>query len=109
MRSVLLVAVGCLICSSQPGLAGGGFIHLSKPNTSYSAYMNDRSACFTAASYRISDEYAMWTRYNLNEFAGCMTAKGYRLDPNGYRAAWYESYDGQHYYLQLNRPSPAYR
>ena len=50
----------------------------------------------------------MWTRYSFYEFADCMKAKGYRLDPNGYRAAWYTSYDGHHYSLQPDSPSPVY-
>lgn len=109
MRTALFVVASCLIGLTQSGLADSGFIKLSKPDIRYATFMEDRNACFSSASRRVFDWHSVsWTTHNLYDFADCMTAKGYRLDPNGYRAAWYTSYDGRHYSLQPDRPSPVY-
>ena len=45
MRNAFVLATACLICLGQPGLAASGTIKLSKPNTSYSSFMDDRATC----------------------------------------------------------------
>ena len=101
MRRGLLVAAGCLVCLSLPGLANSTIIKLSRPDTDYAAFLRDRDACLSAAGH-----WSWWTasngaavggagHYDLYKFADCMTAKGYRLDPDGYRAAKYYYLPGQ--------------
>jgi hypothetical protein len=80
---------------TQPGLASTDTIRLSRPHTSYAAFMYDRNACMSAAGHRGPDFtggnaiHVSQTSYSLKDFADCMNAKGYLLDPNGYRAAKY--------------------
>ena len=101
MRHALIVATHCLVAVSQPGFSraigahGSNDIRLSRPDTSYGAFMDDRNACLSTASHRnfastgAPSVALVAVHYDLYEFAACMTAKGYRLDPKGYRAAAY--------------------
>jgi hypothetical protein len=104
MRSAFILATVCLLAASQPGLAAQGYIRLSKPDTSYRIYMNDRNACFQTAFMHRTDHYTLWSRYDLNTFTTCMATKGYRSDPKGYRAAWYITNDGSYYALEPQAP-----
>lgn len=101
MRSALMVAAGCMILS-QAGLASTHTIRLSKPNTTYAAFLDERTVCLNAAWHQSGADVGAWGggvppvhtsggAYSLKEFADCMNAKGYLLDPNGYRAVKYYS------------------
>jgi hypothetical protein len=103
MRTALLLAAGCCLFVSQPGVAGNvaATIYLSKPNTSFAAFQSDRNDCYNAASHSgfyspkmlARDNMAgsasspTAIRYNYDEFSACMSGKGYKLDPNGFKAA----------------------
>lgn len=118
-RSIFLVA-GCLVYLSQAGLASELVtaprpiigprlcIKLSKPDTSYSAFMYDRNDCLESTSRRVRER--VWLtgireRYNIPAFVGCMNAKGYALDPNGYRAIVYKvDAEGHLWGRSLNEP-----
>jgi hypothetical protein len=93
MRRSLLLAAGCLICLMQPGLAQSVTIKLSRPNTGYSTFLDDRAFCLNAVSYprdRSHDSqynYGFFTvTYDVRGFINCMYAKGYKADPDGFRA-----------------------
>lgn len=106
MRRALFLAATCFVCLSQAGLASPLVIKLSRANTSYPAFLTDRDACLKGAGqtgWSGRGTYAMtWTRYDVRAFASCMNAKGYMLDPNGYRAIQYQ-YDsaGREYVYPL--------
>lgn len=92
MRPSLIMAAVCVICSSQAALASPLIIKLSRPNTSYATFLDDRSACLKSAShtgYGLFPGTVAGVSYDVRAFAACMNAKGYLLDPNGYRAIRY--------------------
>jgi hypothetical protein len=100
MNKAIVAAAACLIFLSQAGLASPPvvappitgeriFVRLSKPNTSYSAFMFDRNECLESAGKQVRER--VWltgvnVRYDMHGFAVCMTTKGYSRDPNGYTA-----------------------
>lgn len=107
MRAALVVAAICLFGATQSGLAAPLVIKLSRPNTSYSTFLNDRNACLNGTSSAQWDRMAspsasaiLWRSYNARAFASCMNAKGYLLDPNGYRAIRYQKDDGGHEWVE---------
>ena len=107
MRCALLLVAGCAVLLGQPSLASGYAIRLSRPQTSYADFMVDRNACISASWHRGSTfsgsvgHYVTTGKYDLKDFADCMNARGYLLDPkNGYRAAKYTTLDGGGYLLQ---------
>jgi hypothetical protein len=110
MRRALLLAAAC-VCLGQTGFAMG-IVKLSKPNTSYAAFMEDRSICLNTASHRKFSSYpgvsSMFVSYDLYEFADCMTTKGYKLDPNGYRAVWYFPPVNGHTAIVADAPHPQF-
>lgn len=109
MRSALLFAGACLFCLSQAGLADSGFLKLSKPGSDYSSFMGDRTACLNAAKHARFETaqnggVPFVVNYSFEAFVGCMKSKGYQLDANGYRAAWYHNDYDRHYILRPDKP-----
>jgi hypothetical protein len=99
MRSALLIAAACVVCLSQPSVAGYTIsIQFSKPNASSDAFLHDRNACLRSAGrsnwHTSFGGGGTWgaaaipgrVTYNLSSFGRCMVARGYTLDPNGFRA-----------------------
>ena len=95
MRWAVLLAAGCLICVNQPGHANRFALKLSKPNGTWSEYLDDVAAC---NPYRPNPPASSGDDHRMTEadivarstaYFDCMTAKGYRADPNGFRAAGY--------------------
>jgi hypothetical protein len=97
MRWTLLLAAGCLISLSVPGQANWFTLRVSKPSGTWSEYLDDSAACNTvsqipgyqgaapfSATHFVRD--AERTARSI-KYWDCMVAKGYRADPNGYRAA----------------------
>jgi hypothetical protein len=96
MRWALLVAAGCFICASQPGYAAKIALRLSKPNGTWSAYLDDTAACHPYRTLPPRSNGPVHFRLSETEliarstaYFSCMAAKGYQPDPNGYRAAIY--------------------
>jgi len=96
MRWAVLLAAGCFICVSQPGHANKIALRLSKPNGTWSEYLNDVAACNPYRPYtpaeRGDDHHRMTEAETIAlsaRYFGCMRSMGYRADPNGYRAAGY--------------------
>jgi hypothetical protein len=104
MRRAIIWVASCVVCLSQAGLASELVtapraiigprlcLRLSKADTSYSAFMYDRNDCLESTSRQVRDR--VWLtgireHYNVPAFVGCMNAKGYAIDPNGYRAIVY--------------------
>lgn len=103
MRSALVLAAGCLMLLGQPGFAYHheytNYVRFSRPNTSYSAFMWDRSDCLKSTTRHVHEHYVdldgerffgVNLQYPLREFVACMKARGYVPDPNGYRAIGYQ-------------------
>lgn len=105
MRSFISLVAISLVCLSPDGLATETVtaprpivgprlcVRLSKPDTSYSTFMFDRNDCLESTSTQVRQR--VWItginiRYNIPAFVGCMNAKGYALDPKGYRAIVYK-------------------
>ncbi|GAA0535729.1 hypothetical protein FHS83_003230 [Rhizomicrobium palustre] len=97
MRWALIVAVGSILLASVPASAGTFVIKVSKPNGSWSAYLDDQGDCSRAAGYRntswMSGNWLGPIHYSeadraaqLDRYWACMAAKGYRGDPNGFKA-----------------------
>lgn len=96
MRRTLLLVAGCLLLTPAM-MASPLVIKLSRPNTDYSSFLNDRNACLKDASH---SEWARFpgagsfsltqVRYDVYAFAACMNSRGYLLDPNGFRAIRYQ-------------------
>ena len=99
MRWASLVAAICLISASQPGHANNATVKLAKPGGTWSTYLNDIAACnpyhprivTPGGEHSLTKEEMIATSY---KYFGCMSAKGYRTDPNGYLAAQYVRVDG---------------
>ena len=96
MRWALLLAAGCLVCVSQPGHATPAALRLSKPNGTWSQYLNDVTACNRSRTSPPTSDTMAHPSMNEAEvvalsrqYFGCMTAKGYRPDPSGYDAGQY--------------------
>lgn len=68
-------------------------LKLSRPNTSYYTFLDERTVCLKATSRtQFAIHYGQdgeWTTYHLGAFYDCMKAKGYVRDPKGYRALRY--------------------
>ena len=68
-------------------------VRFSRADTRYSTFMYDRNDCLESKGEQVRDR--VWLtgireRFNLPAFVGCMNARGYALDPNGYRALVYQ-------------------
>ena len=98
MRWSFLVVAGCFIALSLPAHAGHFILRVSKPNGGWSAYLDDSAACRSATSLRGyiegPEDIIMGQPYSEAEWVAsesrywdCMVARGYRANPNGYRAA----------------------
>jgi len=104
MRSSIFLVASFLIGLSQTGLASDLVtaprpiigarlcLRLSRADTSYSVFMDDRNSCLESTSQQVRER--VWitginVRYNLPAFVSCMTARGYALDPKGYRGLVY--------------------
>ncbi|MDE2501190.1 MAG: hypothetical protein KGL56_13465 [Alphaproteobacteria bacterium] len=65
----------------------------TKPGASATAFVGDRSACLDTAGHRYFYSWGghsmLHVGYDLHAFGRCMESRGYRLDPNGYRAVFY--------------------
>ena len=75
-------------------------VTLSRPNTSQSEFVEDRDACLAAANNErwpgagpAGGNTGAWARRHLQAFGQCMGAKGYKDDPNGFRAIRYSQRD----------------
>ena len=96
MRWALLLAAGCLICLSLPGHANWFTLRVSKPTGTWSDYLDDSAACnkvsqipgYSGGPFSTTHMVTQAERTaSSNKYWDCMVAKGYRADPNGYRAA----------------------
>ncbi len=98
MRCAFLMAVGCIVCLSQAGLADSAVYtaQFSKPDVRYATFQSERNACLGAASHQgwgsgssSHGTFVVTKRptYDLMRFSNCMLAKGYKPDPNGLIAA----------------------
>jgi hypothetical protein len=118
MRRTILLVTSCVIGLSSAGFASEVItapraiigprlcVKLSRPDASYSTFMYDRNDCLESTSKQVRDH--VWLtginiRYNVPAFVGCMTAKGYALNSNGYRAIVYQvDAEGHLWGLSLN-------
>jgi hypothetical protein len=109
MGRALLIVVGCILCLSQAGLASPFVLKLFRPNTGYTQFLNDRSACLQATRHAQWTDYsasgASWTgesiSYDVRAFGGCMNARGYVADPNGYGAIRYQLFKNGNYRVEV--------
>ncbi len=92
MRKMSIV-MGCVAVIALAGSSNAGVeFRFSRPNTGYDAFQSDQHSCKLAAT-TLKWSHAAWYRggsavdrhRSIPVFLRCMTGKGYRLDPNGYR------------------------
>jgi hypothetical protein len=94
-RALVVVAAGCLICLGLPAHANSFTLRVTKPNGTWSGYLDDNAACHTASQIPGYHEGSFMSAHIItdaervassNKYWDCMVAKGYRANPNGYRA-----------------------
>lgn len=94
MRGKQLLIAGCIVAMSQIGLATPQEIltvKVSKPDTTHDQFVADRDACLTEANNdRLGGSTpTAWAKHHLKLFSECMVARGYKSDPDGFRAIRY--------------------
>ncbi|MDR3526984.1 MAG: hypothetical protein P4L57_06855 [Rhizomicrobium sp.] len=104
MRSTIFFVAICLAGLSQTALATPRellVVKLSRPNTTNAEFIEDRNACLTTANNEhwagagpVGQNAGAWARHHMKTFGECMGAKGYKNDPEGYRAIRYSQREG---------------
>jgi hypothetical protein len=91
MRATWLWAAGTVALLTLPVSAGTMVFKVSKPGVSYPVFLDDVAQCRGPTPIR----FFGWTDHHPSDaerdatnkkYLSCLVAKGYRADPNGYRA-----------------------
>lgn len=85
------MVAGLAFCVCQAGTADVFVIRLSKPDTTYATFLDDRASCINTTGHwrfvTLSNAATVGSmRIDQYRMLQCMAAKGYRGDPDGWRA-----------------------